>query len=386
MKVTQIFGLVLLFHLVAISLILLQPGCQTRQPPPPPDDPLSAVTGAAPGDSALSGTPAPDYGSDYTPPPDRQAPTRPEGSRPTTAPASNVGTLDPAFNAGLTGDSATGVLQPLLVPSVDLDSDGMTASPRPATTTYTVESGDNLTRIARDFGVTVDAIMTANGLSSSVIRVGQELQIPAPTATVQNTGRDSAGSATYTVRPGDSLSVIASRHGTSVAELKAANDLSSDRILVGQELYLPRGSSPAGSANASSGQAAPAEGGGNTYTVKAGDTPGGIAKRFGVDYRDLMRVNNIASANRMRIGQRLIIPAGGTQPSAAAEQPANQPSPEQPAELRPQPSQPVEIDNEPPAVPEDPMSQLDLLESSDLPLMEVEVIGEDDNAEGNNTQ
>ena len=47
---------------------------------------------------------------------------------------------------------------------------------------YTVKSGDNLTRIARDFGTTVKAIQRANGLRGSLIRVGQKLVIPPPDA------------------------------------------------------------------------------------------------------------------------------------------------------------------------------------------------------------
>ncbi len=44
---------------------------------------------------------------------------------------------------------------------------------------YTVRPGDNLTRIANRYGTTVGAIMSANGLHSSVIYVGQVLYIPA---------------------------------------------------------------------------------------------------------------------------------------------------------------------------------------------------------------
>ena len=50
---------------------------------------------------------------------------------------------------------------------------------KPRTTTYTVKKGDNLGRIASRHGVTVDAIRSANGLSGDNIRIGQKLKIPA---------------------------------------------------------------------------------------------------------------------------------------------------------------------------------------------------------------
>jgi hypothetical protein len=49
-----------------------------------------------------------------------------------------------------------------------------------------------------------------------------------------------------------------------------------------------------------------------TYVVRAGDTPGGIARQFGVSVQDLMRANNITDARAMKVGDRLTIPAGPT--------------------------------------------------------------------------
>lgn len=375
MKVTQIFGLVLLFHLVAVSLILLQPGCQTRQPPPPPEGAERLGGDAAASGRELSGASTYETSDWQAPPPNRQAPTRPAGSADSAGTEPESAPIDPAFNAGLTGDSAGSVLQPILSPSVDLSADGTMADASPPRQSYTVVSGDNLSHIARDFGVTVQAIKDANGLSSSIIRVGQELSIPAPSAPVQNAGRDAAGSETYTVRPGDTLSGIASRHGVTVARLKSANDLSSDRIVVGQELYLPEGGRSPAAGRASGGGNTPSGDSANTYTVKPGDTPGGIAKRFGVNYRELMEINNIASANRMQVGQRLVIPGGGNAPSqpAATPEPAAPRETEQPAQLLPQASQPARIGADPSDV-DSALDELDLLESEDLPLMDVEVI------------
>ncbi len=46
------------------------------------------------------------------------------------------------------------------------------------------------------------------------------------------------------------------------------------------------------------------------YVVQQGDSLSGIALRFGVPIGDLMRANDLTDANRISVGQRLIIPAG----------------------------------------------------------------------------
>ena len=65
-----------------------------------------------------------------------------------------------------------------------------TSSPTVAATSevkYKVKSGDTLTGISREYGVTVKELQAANGLKGSLIRVGQELVIPVPKSS--GTGR-----------------------------------------------------------------------------------------------------------------------------------------------------------------------------------------------------
>ena len=54
------------------------------------------------------------------------------------------------------------------------------SSPAGSAGSYTVRSGDNLSKIASQFGITVDALMSHNNLTDDLIREGQELAIPAP--------------------------------------------------------------------------------------------------------------------------------------------------------------------------------------------------------------
>ena len=97
---------------------------------------------------------------------------------------------------------------------------------------YTVKNGDTLYAIAIQFGVTVDQIKQANGLKSDNLISGQVLTIPA---------RGESNNDAYTVKPGDSLYLIAAKSGTTVATLKQANQLSSDAIHPGQVLKVPAG-------------------------------------------------------------------------------------------------------------------------------------------------
>jgi putative chitinase len=118
---------------------------------------------------------------------------------------------------------------------------------------------------------------------------------------------------TYSVRSGDTLSAIASRYGTSVSALARANGISNpNHIRAGQRLTI--------SGASGSGAAAPRSGG-SSYTVKSGDTLGGIAQRFGTTVSALARANGISNPNRINVGQRLTIP-GGSGPSAPAPAPA----------------------------------------------------------------
>jgi LysM repeat protein len=115
-------------------------------------------------------------------------------------------------------------------------------TPAFADTSYVVQPGDTLTRIAARFGVTVQAIADANRLANpNAIVVGQTLTIPdgqpAPVA-------GATTSSTYIVQPGDSLSRLAARFNVTVDALVAANGLTTTTLQIGQVLTVP-GATPA---------------------------------------------------------------------------------------------------------------------------------------------
>lgn len=121
---------------------------------------------------------------------------------------------------------------------------------RPAlTTAYTVKAGDSLTGIAYRYKLRWQDVAAVNpGINPNRLYVGEVIQLPG-TVNVAKPIRGStssakhasvkAGGGSYTVKAGDSLSVIAQRHGVKTADLRKANNLSGDKIVVGQKLSIP---------------------------------------------------------------------------------------------------------------------------------------------------
>ena len=138
-----------------------------------------------------------------------------------------------------------------------------------------------------------------------------------------------AGSGTYTVKAGDTLGKIANAHGVSLSAMLKANNMdlkSARRLRIGQKLVIPTSTRPVrknsarrnGKTVRSSSAAAVAADG--TYTVKAGDTLGGIARRLKVKTADLQKANNLSDAQvrRLQIGQKLVVPGKGAVTAAPA--------------------------------------------------------------------
>ena len=118
-------------------------------------------------------------------------------------------------------------------------------SPIPSAT-YVVQSGDTLFSIATRNGTTVSALMQANGLHNYMIYVGQTLRVPGQVVPqpVPQPAPQPQG-VYYIVRPGDYLSMVASRYGSSVYAIQIANQLSNASFIwVGQRLFIPGGVAP----------------------------------------------------------------------------------------------------------------------------------------------
>ncbi len=117
--------------------------------------------------------------------------------------------------------------------------------PEVAGSEYIVAKGDSLAKIAKKKGVTLKALEDANpGLVPTKLKIGQKLVIPAGGKTSADVnapmvaGGDT-GSASYTVKSGDTLTKIAKAHGSTVKLIQDANGLATTKIKVGQKLKIP---------------------------------------------------------------------------------------------------------------------------------------------------
>lgn len=167
---------------------------------------------------------------------------------------------------------------------------------------HVVQRGETLSAIARQYGVSVDALVTANGLAdSSLIRVGQRLVIPDPSVVTT----DSLSSSTvYIVAHGDTLSSVAARHGVTVRALIDANAITDpSRLHVGQRLEIPPPAPQAQTSQTGTDQTEAAA------VVQPGDTLAAIALRYGTTVAALTATNGLNNPALIRPGQRLIIPS-----------------------------------------------------------------------------
>jgi len=115
-----------------------------------------------------------------------------------------------------------------------------------AQTVYTVKAGDTLWDIANKYGVSVSSLQQNNGLSSERLQIGMKLVVNSATASGFQTPSLAADSSNiYIVRSGDNLWTIASKYNTTVEQLMSLNNLSSDRLNIGDRLYVKAVSRPA---------------------------------------------------------------------------------------------------------------------------------------------
>ena len=179
-------------------------------------------------------------------------------------------------------------------------------APVAALANVVVKPGETLSEIADRHGVSLTRLMQANGISNpNVITAGQSLRLPGSSAAASGSARGGS----VTVQPGDTLSDIADRQGVSLNQLMQANGITNPNMVVaGQKLVLP------GSRRATA-VAAPRALPTAPYTVKSGETLSEIADRFGTSTERLIKINGISNPNLVVAGTRLAIPG---RPSSSA--------------------------------------------------------------------
>lgn len=166
-----------------------------------------------------------------------------------------------------------------------------------------VRKGETVGGIAQRYRTSISAIARLNRLNRRyTIYPGQRLKVPgragsSSSAQPRELVRDGE-KLVYIVKRGDSLYQIASSFNTSVAEIKQKNNLTNNTLQVGQKLAITSG-------NLS---------GASQYTVRAGDTPYEIAKKFGMNLNVLLTLNGLNSRSKIYPGQRLWVQSSNNLP------------------------------------------------------------------------
>lgn len=163
--------------------------------------------------------------------------------------ASNARAAEPAQSNGAGAGSSS-------APSMSITAAETTVESANSSTTYVVQPGDTLYAIAFRFGTGVETLKAANGLPyDGSIRAGEVLivegggTVPQPSESWQSgPAADGSGGASsqdlttteIVVSPGDTLTAIAERYGTTAANLARLNNITPDELAAGQSLQIPR--------------------------------------------------------------------------------------------------------------------------------------------------
>lgn len=111
-----------------------------------------------------------------------------------------------------------------------------------AADSYKVRQGDNLAKISKKFGVSVEALKETNNLQSDALKLRQILAIPPSQKTKVAKSKKLAPAVTsfYVVQKGNSLYTIARKTGVSVSDLRTMNHIRDNRLRTGQRLVLAK--------------------------------------------------------------------------------------------------------------------------------------------------
>ena len=177
------------------------------------------------------------------------------------------------------------------------------------TVTHLVKKGETLSGIARKYGVSSSSIKSDNKLKGNSVRIGQKLRIK--TTKKSSSSKKRSGSkkrtTTYTVKSGDTLSGIASKFGTSSAQIKKDNKLKSSSVRIGQKLKVSgtKSSSSGKSLKNSSKKSSKKV---RSYKVKPGESLYGIALKHNTTVNAMQKANGMGNSTSLKMGQTLKIP------------------------------------------------------------------------------
>ena len=190
-----------------------------------------------------------------------------------------------------------------------------------------VRPGETLSEIAERHGVSLTRLMQANGISDpAFVEAGRRLVIPGSRSSAAAARPAPAAGGSTTVKPGETLSEIADRHGTTVERLMQLNGIKDPNLVAaGTRLTLP------GQPRRSVAQSANAR----HHVVQSGETLSHIADAYDMPVERLITLNKISDPNLVVAGTRLQIkappPVPKPRPVAQKPRPAAAPVAAKPA-------------------------------------------------------
>ncbi len=204
---------------------------------------------------------------------------------------------------------------------------------------HVVKPGETLSEIAERYGVSLNRLMQLNGIKDpDLVTAGTRLTVPGGASS--GAGSSAGGRGSYTVKPGETLSEIADRLGTTVQRLIELNGIRDpDMVAEGTRLVVP--GAPAAARPAAVNRNA------REHTVQPGETLSGIADRYGVPMSRLMALNKLTEPDEIQAGSRLVLRASTPAPARAAAKPA----PPKPAAAKPAPARPAPATPQPKPAP-----------------------------------
>ena len=207
---------------------------------------------------------------------------------------------------------------------------------------HKVTEGQNLTKLAQQYGTTPEAIMQASNITDPNIKIGQVLKIPrngqqyaSQQQPKQGNTPSNAGKKTevpyratnHKVAVGDNLTKLAQQYGTTPEAIMQANNLTNDNIQIGQTIKIPNGSKVAQQQGKQQGNVASNTGNKKRNEVQSttfhkvteGQNLTKLAQQYGTTPEVLMQLNNLSDDN-IKIGQNLKVPGTAGKPQQAAKQ------------------------------------------------------------------
>ncbi|MEZ9884752.1 N-acetylmuramoyl-L-alanine amidase [Vibrio splendidus] len=157
---------------------------------------------------------------------------------------------------------------------------------------HKVSRGESLSVIASKYGTSTQTLMKFNNLKSSSLAIGQVLKIPSSASGSSSSSAVKTKTITHTVKSGEYLGKIASRYKVRVADIKRENRLKSETVRVGQKLRITV-----------EVKDVPLR----KHKVARGDYLGKIASKYGVSVNSIRQANKLRS-DSLAVGQVLIIP------------------------------------------------------------------------------